>query len=236
MNHCESSSLLSGDSLLAGDHHGPRCSVLVTSGMLLLQLEFKRVHLTVVHRHCLTLYASSCSSCSMCLQSPWVRIKWTWFARSAIALLCFSLQWLIRSVPLCGSRHFTHGYIKPVGCRLRATYRVCVSVHDSLMKNWRALSWTIGWPAISVPSFSFSPPAFILLSWHHLSQHGVQIRKANLIWSHDRANPSQLQNERPFGVNPFQGPQWKASLRCRALSSSDSARIWWKGTRESSEA
>lgn len=55
---------------------------------------------------------------------------------------------------------------------------------------------TIGWPAIPVPSFSFSPPAFILLPWRRLSQHSVQIRTANLIWSHDRANPSQLQNEK----------------------------------------
>lgn len=160
--------------------------------MLLLH----RVHLTVVHRHRLTPHASSCSSWSLCLQSPWVRIKRTWCARSAIALLCFSLQWLIRRVPLCGSHHFTHGYIKPVGGRSRAAYRVCVSMHDSLMKYWRALSWTISWPAIPVPSFSFSPSAFILLPWRRLSQHGVQIRKANLIWSHDRANPSQLQNEK----------------------------------------
>lgn len=164
--------------------------------MLLLQLEFKRVHLTVEHRRCLTPHASSYSSCSLCSQSPWVRIKRTWCARSAIALLCFSLQWLIRRVLLCGSRHFTHGYIKPVGGRSRATYHVCVSMHDSLMKYWRALSWTIGWPAIPVPSFSFSPPAFILLPWRCLSQHSVQIRKANLIWSHDRANPLQLQNEK----------------------------------------
>ncbi|KAF3693759.1 Glutamate receptor 3 [Channa argus] len=28
------------------------------------------------------------------------------------------------------------------------------------------------------------------------SSHGVQIRKADLIWTHDRANPSQLQNEK----------------------------------------
>ncbi len=30
----------------------------------------------------------------------------------------------------------------------------------------------------------------------HFAWHGVQIRKANLIWTHDRANPSQLQNEK----------------------------------------
>lgn len=141
-------------------------------------------------------HASPCSSCSLCSQSPWVRIKRTWCARSAIALLCFSLQWLIWRLPLCGSRHFTHGYIKPVGGRSRATYHVSVSTHDFLMKYWRALLWTTGWPTIPVPSFSFSPPAFILLPWRHLSQGGVQIRKANHIWSHDRANLSQLQNEK----------------------------------------
>lgn len=97
---------------------------------------------------------------------------------------------------VCGSRHFTHGYIKPVGGRSWATYHVCVSMHDFLMKYWRALLWTIGWLAITVPSFYFPPPAFISLPWRRLSQHSVQIRKANLIWSHDRANPSQLQNEK----------------------------------------
>lgn len=48
---------------------------------------------------------------------------------------------------------------------------------------------------ILVRSFAFSVSA-ILLPWRRLSQHGVQIRKANLIWSHDRTNPSQLQNEK----------------------------------------
>lgn len=34
------------------------------------------------------------------------------------------------------------------------------------------------------------------MAWLYFSQRGVQIRKANLIWTHDRANPSQLQNEK----------------------------------------
>lgn len=34
------------------------------------------------------------------------------------------------------------------------------------------------------------------MAWLYFPQRGVQIRKATLIWTHDRANPSQLQNEK----------------------------------------
>lgn len=34
------------------------------------------------------------------------------------------------------------------------------------------------------------------MAWLYFPRRGVQIRKANLIWTHDRANPSQLQNEK----------------------------------------
>lgn len=32
--------------------------------------------------------------------------------------------------------------------------------------------------------------------WLYVAQCGLQIREANFIWTHDRANPSQLQNEK----------------------------------------
>lgn len=147
---------------------------------------------------CLTLHASYCFSCPLCSLSPWVRIKWTRCARSTITFLCFSLQWLIRRVLLCGSCHFTHGYIKAVGGCSQAVFLVCVSTHGCVMKYWRVLLSTIGWPAAWFLSlnFIFFVPSFILVLCLHFSLHGVQIRKANLIWSHDRANPSQLQNEK----------------------------------------
>lgn len=135
---------------------------------------------------------------SWCTLSPWVRIKWTWCARSTMALLCFSLQWLIRRVLLCGSCHFTHGYIKPVGGCSQAAVRVCVSMHDSVMKYWSVLSSTVGSTPTQFLSLNFIF-SFPLLSWCRvfiLPWRGVQIRKANLIWTHDRANPSQLQNEK----------------------------------------
>lgn len=34
-------------------------------------------------------------------------------------------------VVLCGSCHFTHDYVKPVGGLMQATVHVCVSVQDS---------------------------------------------------------------------------------------------------------
>lgn len=48
----------------------------------------------------------------------------------------------------------------------------------------------------SRPLILFFLPSFISVAWLHFARRGVQIRKANLIWTHDRANPSQLQNEK----------------------------------------
>ena len=48
----------------------------------------------------------------------------------------------------------------------------------------------------SCPLILFFPAFFISVVWLYFPQRGAQIRKANLIWTHDRANPSQLRNEK----------------------------------------
>lgn len=187
------------------------------------------VHLTVVRRRRLTPRAPSGPLCSL---SPRVRIKWTWCARSAVALLCFSLQWLIQRVLLCGSRHFTHGYIKPVGGHPQATYRVCVSMHDSHeilrshifepLVDQRFLSLRFLFPSLLSRCCGIALASMVCRSGRQTSSGAM----TGLIHRSCRM-------KRPFRVNPFQRPQWEASLRRRALCSPDSARIWWKGTRES---
>lgn len=141
-----------------------------------------------------------CFSCPYCSLSPWARIKWTWCAHSAVILLCFSLQWLIRRVLLCGSCHFTHGYVKPVGGCSHAAVNVCVSMHDCVMKYWSVLSSTIGWPLAGFLSLDFYFSCRLYLSGvAFFPRTVVHIGTANLIWTHDRANPSQLQNEKAVG-------------------------------------
>lgn len=78
--------IFSGVFLVAGDYGRLRDSALVMSQGQWLQLQ---IHLIVVRRRCLTPHASSRSSGPLCSLSPRVRIKWTWCARSAVALLCF---------------------------------------------------------------------------------------------------------------------------------------------------
>ena len=154
-------------------------------------------------------------SCPQPLLSPWVRIKWTWCARSTMTLLCFFLQWLIWRVLLCGSCHFTHGYVKPVGGCSPAAVRVCVSMHDCVLKYWSVLSSTMGSPrrdSCPLILFFFSS----LSQWCGFIFYGMacKIRKATSSGPMTELIHRSCRMKRPFGVNPFQRPQWKASLRC----------------------
>lgn len=121
-----------------------------------------------------------------------------------MTLLSFSLQQLIRRVLLCGSCHFTHGYVKPVGGSSQAAVHVSVSMHNCAVKYRSVLSFyhqLFGSRQCHSLIVIFQPHPLpplkkISVVWLYVAQCGLQIREANFIWTHDRANPSQLQNEK----------------------------------------
>lgn len=87
--------------------------------------------------------------------------------------------------------HKTCGRLLPGRCP-------CLCVHAWLWWNIEVFYYrpSVRCQRNSCPLILFFLPSFISVAWLYFIRHGVQIRKANLIWSHDRANPSQLQNEK----------------------------------------
>lgn len=121
--------------------------------------------LTVTRRCWLTWHASYCRSPVLSAHYPH---EWELSEHDVLARPCpssvFSLQWLIQRVLLWSSCHFTHGFIKPVGGSSQAAVRVCVSMHDSVMKYWSVPSSTVR-PAAgrhSCPLILFFPSVFYL--------------------------------------------------------------------------
>lgn len=148
----------------------------------------------------------------------------------------FSLQWLIRRVLLCGSCHFTHGFIKPVGGCSQAAVRVCVSMHDSVMKYWSVPSSTVRPLPAPFLSLNFILPFRLLSGWRGFILPGVACRSGRQTSSGPMTEliHRSCRMKRPFGVNPFH----KASMGSFSqmpvpFCSPDSVRIWWKRTWES---